>query len=329
METQELLTRYQAGIRKFVWADLKNANLADANLAEVNLSQANLSGAILTGANLTKVNLYKANLSQANLLGADLTDANLRKVNFEGAIMPDGSSYEEWEKKQLAADIVGDETDELSVGEEEDDSEEKKEEEGIAFVSSFKREPQRPTRVKAKYFWKVLPKQRLLSLGFGYCLFGQMLTYFKAPPLAWLLAFLGSIIWVVRESWFWFVPLVPALAIIGTAGISIVGLGVSLAVSQGYIAGGLGMFKTRQVVRDGIWIGGILLSVFFVINLLTFSDNFSLALLFVGAIASVSYGMFAFGEMERIGYSKKQIINTFIATTAAGLFLGGLVAMVF
>ncbi len=85
-------------------------------------SQANLSGAILTEANLTKVNFYKANLSQANLLRADLTDANLRKANFEGAIMPDGSSYEEWEKNRLAADFVADETDELLEAEEDSNS---------------------------------------------------------------------------------------------------------------------------------------------------------------------------------------------------------------
>jgi len=330
MEVQELLTRYQAGIRKFLWADLKNADLADADLQGINLSQARLNGANLTGANLTKANFYKADLSGANLLGADLTDANLRKAIFEGTIMPDGSSYEEW-----AADVEADVADEVSEEEEDGDSgAEVSEKEGIAFVSSFKREPQRPTRVKPQYFWKKLPKKRLLVLVFGYCCLGQMLTYFNAPLAAWLLAFLSSIIWVANESWFWFIPIVAAFAVIGTAGISVVALAVTFVVTFAYISGGVGIFKKRKLIRDGLWLGGILLCVFFMMSLLIsssliFSGHFPLALLFGVGVAGVSYGMFAFGEMEGIGYSKTQIINVFLTATAAGLLLGWLVEMAF
>ena len=349
MEVPELLKRYEAGIRKFIWADLKNADLANANLAGINLSQARLNGANLTGVNLTKANLYKADLSQANLLGADLTDANLRKANFEGTIMPDGGSYEEWEKNRLATDFAEDETDGLvkgekvglatdvaedvadgfSGGEEDGNSEEKK---GIAFVSLYKRSPQRPTRIKSQYFWKKLPKKRVLTLAFGYCLFGQILTYFNAPLLAWLLALSSSIIWAVNESWFWFIPLVAAFAVIGTAGISIVALAVTLIVITGYIAGGISFVKPHKLIRDALWLGGILLCVFFLVSLLvnTYMTALgNLTLLFAGAIAGVSYGMFAFGEMEIIGYSKQQTFNAFIIATAAGLLLGWLVETIF
>ncbi len=328
MEVQELLTRYQAGIRKFIWADLRNADLADADLQGINLSQAKLNGANLTGANLTKANLYKADLSEANLLGADLTDANLRKAIFEGTIMPDGNSYEEW-----TGDVEGDVADGL-LGEEEDDNSgaEISEKRDIAFVSSFKREPQRPTRVKPQYFWKKLPKKRLLVLVFGYCCLGQMLAFLNAPLAAWLLAFLSAIIWVANESWFWFIPIVAAFAVMGTVGIPLLALAVTFLVTFGYISGGVGIFKKRKLIRDGLWLGGILLCVLFLVALLvnTYMTPLGhLTLLFAGGIAGISYGMFAFSEMEKIGYNKTQTINIFLTATATGLLLGWLLEMVF
>ncbi|MGK7931145.1 MAG: pentapeptide repeat-containing protein [Microcystaceae cyanobacterium] len=110
-------------------ANLKEATLQGANLEEATLQDANLQGANLESniysryivtrlkkANLKKANLEDANLEDANLRGANLEDANLQGANlqganlegiklsshtdFTGAIMPDGTVYEEWLKRQ-------------------------------------------------------------------------------------------------------------------------------------------------------------------------------------------------------------------------------------
>lgn len=88
-------------------ANLKNANLEGVELQGANLQKVNLSYTRLTNANLQGANLEEANLShsrlglanfqQANLLNATLPA--LRNYNqsrmFKGAIMPDGSVYQE------------------------------------------------------------------------------------------------------------------------------------------------------------------------------------------------------------------------------------------
>lgn len=77
MKSEELLSKYAAGDRTFLGANLAEANLSGANLSGANLTGANLSVANLSGANLSSVNLSKAKLNVAKLSGANLAKANL------------------------------------------------------------------------------------------------------------------------------------------------------------------------------------------------------------------------------------------------------------
>jgi hypothetical protein len=72
---------------------LKGLDIRGANLTGAKLFRANLEGA-----NLERVKLHGAFLKQANLRNAKVTIEQLATVeNLEGAIMPDGRKYEEWE----------------------------------------------------------------------------------------------------------------------------------------------------------------------------------------------------------------------------------------
>lgn len=103
--------------------DLRKANLSGVNLSSVNLSNADLSNADLSNAKLQRANLHKANLrwavlewmtnlSNANLHETDLSNANLhtaivsneqlsQAILSDETIMPDGSTYQEWQQKQV------------------------------------------------------------------------------------------------------------------------------------------------------------------------------------------------------------------------------------
>ena len=72
--------------------DLRGADLSYANLAHANLRGANLQGANLSHARLGLANFQQANLSKAIL--PDLKNYDKSKI-FKGAIMPDGSVYQE------------------------------------------------------------------------------------------------------------------------------------------------------------------------------------------------------------------------------------------
>ena len=82
---------------RFSLANLSQTDLRGANLSYANLAHANLRGANLQEANLSHANLGLTNFQQANLSNATLPD--LRNYNkskmFKGAIMPDGSVYQE------------------------------------------------------------------------------------------------------------------------------------------------------------------------------------------------------------------------------------------
>ena len=84
----------------FALADLSQTDLQGADLSHANLAHANLRGANLQGANLSHANLSLADFQQANLLDATLP--NLKNYDksrmFKGAIMPDGSVYQEERK---------------------------------------------------------------------------------------------------------------------------------------------------------------------------------------------------------------------------------------
>ena len=97
-------------------ANLQGANFDGANLQMAELLDANLQGASFWKTDLQRTELWRANLKGANLFGANLQGANLALANLqgaylkgalvsekqllkalrlEGAIMPDGTMYEE------------------------------------------------------------------------------------------------------------------------------------------------------------------------------------------------------------------------------------------
>lgn len=100
--SQQFWQQYHQGVRRFVGADLAQANLSQAreylngldlteanlrgaNLLGVNLGEATLTGAILDGVQLDYANLSRSQLNQASLVGAKLRGANLRRANLRGA----------------------------------------------------------------------------------------------------------------------------------------------------------------------------------------------------------------------------------------------------
>lgn len=77
---------------------LIDGSLKGVDLSRANLSNAKLFRADLEGANFERTKLNNAFLKQANLRNANITIEQLATVgNLEGAIMPDGRKYEEWE----------------------------------------------------------------------------------------------------------------------------------------------------------------------------------------------------------------------------------------
>jgi len=78
----ELLKRYAAGERGFVYASLRNANLSGANLHGADLRNTNLIGATLNAATLIDAHLGRADLTAATLRDADLSRATLRDADL-------------------------------------------------------------------------------------------------------------------------------------------------------------------------------------------------------------------------------------------------------
>jgi uncharacterized protein YjbI with pentapeptide repeats len=80
-------------------ANLSGANLSGAELDFANLRNADLSGADLSGADLIFADLHDADLRKADLHGASaLTDEKIAAAeSLEGATMPNGQKYEDWQ----------------------------------------------------------------------------------------------------------------------------------------------------------------------------------------------------------------------------------------
>ena len=84
-------------------ADLTYSDLSGANLSGIVMLGTRLVGADLRGANLEGTVLNDANLSGANLSGATGKSAEQlegQSSSLKGAIMPDGSKYEDWLKDE-------------------------------------------------------------------------------------------------------------------------------------------------------------------------------------------------------------------------------------
>ncbi|MBF2008358.1 MAG: pentapeptide repeat-containing protein [Chlorogloeopsis fritschii C42_A2020_084] len=85
MTVEELLAKYEAGMRDFSGIDLSEANLRGVQLSEANFSHANFSIVNMSGANLSGSNLRHAQLNVARLRGAHLTQANLNHATLNVA----------------------------------------------------------------------------------------------------------------------------------------------------------------------------------------------------------------------------------------------------
>ena len=79
---EELLRRYQKGVRDFTGVKLIQVSLIDAVLNEIILQDADLSRAVLRRIKMVGAILKNANFAGANLIEADLTEADLSGANF-------------------------------------------------------------------------------------------------------------------------------------------------------------------------------------------------------------------------------------------------------
>jgi uncharacterized protein YjbI with pentapeptide repeats len=71
------------------------------------LWHANLQGVVLFGADLQDAQLWNANLQGAYLHRANVTPEQLLEAkSLKGAIMPDGTKYEQWIKQYESVPIA-------------------------------------------------------------------------------------------------------------------------------------------------------------------------------------------------------------------------------
>ncbi len=108
MTVEELLAKYEAGVRDFSGLDLPEANLSGAKLSEANFSHANLSVINLSGANLSGANFSHAMLNVARLSGAYLSQANLKgaSLNVANLIRADLSRAQLQSASLIRAELI-------------------------------------------------------------------------------------------------------------------------------------------------------------------------------------------------------------------------------
>ena len=83
-------------------ADIRAANLREAELKGASLRNCRLQHSDLRGCYLKDADLTGANLKGVNLRGSDITLAQIQSaLTLEGAIMPDGSYFEDWRNQPL------------------------------------------------------------------------------------------------------------------------------------------------------------------------------------------------------------------------------------
>jgi len=362
MDTHELLKRYAAGRRDFTWVDLTEANLTAAKLTAINLSRSNLTRAILIKADLSLANLVKTNLSGANLQQANLTDAALYKTNLSGAnledanitgtdlstanlseaIMPDGILYEKWILSHSVERIIISENQQLIA---------KPQPIVNKSLVAVSMHPEIKTASKTRAvqgkstiqeFFNKLPLPTIFILWLGYFCFGDLLTIHHAPVLAWVLAWAGSLIWLIDESWTWFVPVPALLAVMASASLSIVSIVIAGVVTITMILGMIFLdFGVRKAIKDGIWLGALAGAAMLIAQWLfdgrnaysgggvVLRETFPMALTFLLAIVTATFGSMSWMAMDYIGFSKQQTIISFASFTGLGLFCGWVIEMLF
>lgn len=308
---------------QLIKANLNAAQLDGADLTGADLMGAQLVNANLSHANLSQAKLYRTNLSGAVLLGASLEVDSLAGVDLTGAIMPDGTTYEEWQLLHLPDEEEVETETEVEIQEESPAnviSESEVEEPSLPII------PKKP--LTQEEMWQYLPFPSLALLLLGYIFFGQILATLQANIICWLMAWVGSVGWVARESLTWFVPVSGSMAIFmalmnalpGMGGFFIMLIGVpTLAIFTDLWFVGFGFGKS---VKDSLWIGGLIISFVLFYTFLLFGSSVSLGFNFVLGILGSGLGAISWMQMEAEGFSKNQILAVFGGVTAFGLVSG-------
>ncbi len=305
-------------------ADLSKAKLNESDLTKADLSGIQLIDADLVGANLTQAKLYKANLTGAVLLGANLEAVDFTGAELAGAVMPDGTPYEEWRLLHLQEDTEAEAEIEADLPPQEPIIESEVVEEFSLPAVSIK-------PLTTEEIWQCLPLPSLSLLFLGYIFFGEILARLQAPEFCWLLTWLGSIGWVARESLTWFVPVSGSVAIFMALIFSLPGMGgflliLFVAVSTFAVFADLWFigFGFGSSVKDSLWIGGLIASFFVLYVFFVFgvSEGWSLGLSFVLAIVGSALGGVSWLQMEQEGLIKSQILVIFGGITAFALISG-------
>ncbi len=315
-------------------ACLQGTQLIKASLNAAQLNGADLTGADLTGAQLTNANLSHANLSQAklyrtNLSGAVLLEAsleidNLGEADLTGAIMPDGTIYEEWQLLHLQNQEDVETEAEVEIQEELPAnliSESETEEASLPII------PKKP--LTESEMWQYLPFPSLALLLLGYIFFGQILGILQANIIYWLMAWVGSLGWVARESLTWFVPVSGSMAIFMALMTALSGMGgfflmmmigvPTFAIFTDLWFIGFGFAKS---VKDSLWVGGLIVSFALFYVFLLFGSSANLGFSFVLGIVGSGLGAISWMQMEEKGFSKNQTLAVFGGVTAFGLVSG-------
>ena len=313
-------------------AILTNANLKFANLAHADLTQVNLTGANLEQANLTGAKLDRATAIGANFLGANLTDVDIERADFTGAIMPDGTSYDQWILKHPS--VI--KTDIKTEASREDLSQNPTPVRETTLKPVFIPKkvlyefiPQRRRKRYPSNIWEQLSWQQgdrfllifLLVFFFGYLGLGIELAFYQASWFLWLLAWAGSIAWVFHEAFTWFAPVSGGLAVMSSMMLSLfvyILMGITILVSVIHLIR-LG-FELRVALRDGLWLGGV---VGFLVALVLRQFSINLVL----SVIAICLGNLSWLMMEEINFRKKEIYTILGSLSGLGLSLGGLLQL--
>ncbi len=166
----------------------------------------------------------------------------------------------------------------------------------------------------------------------GYLFFGILLDSQNALWGLWLFVWVGSIAWILHESFTWFIPVSAGMAVF-----------MAILFSTSYFDSGLLLsfiliiifslffsfrfvgFSFRNSMNGSLWLGGLVTSLF-VLYLWAFTGElktWDLALQFVFGIMGTAFGSISWVQMDAFGYSKRQNLMIFGSLTAIALFLGG------
>jgi uncharacterized protein YjbI with pentapeptide repeats len=362
MDNHEFLERYTAGRRDFTWIDLTEANLTAVKLTGINLSRSNLTKAILVKADLSLANLVKTNFSQANLQQANLTNATLYKTNFSGAklqganltgtdlskanltgaIMPDGRIYEKWKLSHPVETIPSYKNKQLVATEKPVASYHRVHIYPHFEMINVSEKKAIPEKLKIPEFWKKLPLPAFLMLWLGYICFGALLTIQQTPVLAWIFAWGGSLIWLIDESWIWFVPVPAVLAVMASASISVISLFIVGIVTITMILGMIFLdFGVKKAIKDGLWLGTFAGAAMLIAQWLSvgrgvysgggvvFRGILPTGLVFFLAIVTAIFGSVAWMGRNDMGFSKQQNLISFASVTGIGLLCGWVIERMF